>query len=606
MANAENKQASVAAEGSNDHESESDVDIEPEFSDPMAEFTYHLAMKKEPILISKLIKKYNDLPPALIVIYEQLIKKLTQKKNRPASDKKFIDDYMLSQMNIIKMLEANAAGKTETVYQEVANVKHEGEAQKSTGLSAVAPRSVIKPIKLNELVIRPEDFDGVKPPARKWIEDFEQAGYANGWTSDQMAKYLPTFLVKTARDWYLAVAMKKLGANANWPNLKKKFVEHYLGQSDLQTLQMQLDQMFQYKSESITCFMPRVLRSIDLVEPNMTETKRVTIIREKLRASYQKELTRDYICTLADLNELCLRIESNFRSIKRAEERELKEAKKEANKKNTDNQNNSNKSGENKKKGNANKYLAANTVDGKKSQEEKTLICYRCNRKGHYASKCKYDKKEDGTPVTAAPKKKVGMVAEVKAVANEPAPVVMVRKAGQSHVCNLVVGSGRLITHHIKVNGEIIEATIDTGAAVSVISYSVIDKHGWRLEPRNCDLVGATGKNLDCKGIIMANLAVTLGKRTVVVTHQLVVVKELCVPMLLGLDLITALGVIISPASATKLTFSREMRMGGVRAVEDVVLQPRTLNFVVAKVATDAATVAMRPYNFVNFNCKLG
>jgi len=40
----------------------------------------------------------------------------------------------------------------------------------------------IPPIKLNELVKKPDSSDGLKPPARKWFDDYEKASEANGWS----------------------------------------------------------------------------------------------------------------------------------------------------------------------------------------------------------------------------------------------------------------------------------------------------------------------------------------------------------------------------------------------------------------------------------------
>lgn len=55
-------------------------------------------------------------------------------------------------------------------------------------------------IKLNQLVIKPSTFKGVKPPARKWIDDYERASKANGWSEKLSIKYFATFLDSTALD----------------------------------------------------------------------------------------------------------------------------------------------------------------------------------------------------------------------------------------------------------------------------------------------------------------------------------------------------------------------------------------------------------------------
>lgn len=67
-------------------------------------------------------------------------------------------------------------------------------------------------IKLNELVLKPETFDGINPQPRKWIDDYEKAAKTNNWTDEITTKYFPTFLNKSAYDWYVAIALRKLGA----------------------------------------------------------------------------------------------------------------------------------------------------------------------------------------------------------------------------------------------------------------------------------------------------------------------------------------------------------------------------------------------------------
>lgn len=58
----------------------------------------------------------------------------------------------------------------------------------------------IPAIRLNELVKKPQNFDGYNPPARKWVDDYEKAAEANGWSQPQKVKYFSTFLEKSAND----------------------------------------------------------------------------------------------------------------------------------------------------------------------------------------------------------------------------------------------------------------------------------------------------------------------------------------------------------------------------------------------------------------------
>lgn len=61
-------------------------------------------------------------------------------------------------------------------------------------------------IKLNELVQRPDVFDGKQSNARRWIEDFEAAAEANDWTENVKIKYISAFLGRSK--WKGTVAIR--------------------------------------------------------------------------------------------------------------------------------------------------------------------------------------------------------------------------------------------------------------------------------------------------------------------------------------------------------------------------------------------------------------
>ena len=58
---------------------------------------------------------------------------------------------------------------------------------------AQLPMSNNKVIKLNELVIKPEVFDGERSKPRRWIREYNEAILANGWSNEVAIKCLPTF-----------------------------------------------------------------------------------------------------------------------------------------------------------------------------------------------------------------------------------------------------------------------------------------------------------------------------------------------------------------------------------------------------------------------------
>lgn len=67
-------------------------------------------------------------------------------------------------------------------------------------------------IKLNQLVRKPETFNGVRPNPRRWIDDYEDAMIANGWSDGVAVKYFSTFLSGDALDWYKTSVRTQLEA----------------------------------------------------------------------------------------------------------------------------------------------------------------------------------------------------------------------------------------------------------------------------------------------------------------------------------------------------------------------------------------------------------
>jgi len=43
------------------------------------------------------------------------------------------------------------------------------------------------PIKMHEMILKPLNFNGTRPPPRKWFGDYEHATAANGWNTSQIA-----------------------------------------------------------------------------------------------------------------------------------------------------------------------------------------------------------------------------------------------------------------------------------------------------------------------------------------------------------------------------------------------------------------------------------
>ena len=103
---------------------------------------------------------------------------------------------------------------------------------------------------------------------------------------------------------------------------------------------------------------------------------------------------------------------------------------------------------------------------------------------------------------------------------------------------------------HGTLGGQNVSFLIDSGAAVSVISYGISARAGVREDAPLT--VGANGVPLDVLGTV--NLLAVVG--TISVKHSFVVARTLTVECLLGIDFLSRYGAIIDCAE-NKLTFSR-------------------------------------------------
>lgn len=228
----------------------------------------------------------------------------------------------------------------------------------------------------------------------------------------------------------------------------------------------------------------------------------------------------------------------------------------------------------------------------------KDIVCFRCDRKGHIATNCTGKTKEDGSPcnerwsegkkkranvnmvdttedvpTTSREADRSEVVAKTSRVEDKPQPVVTVRQAGRSHLCvvappaapmSLVVGGGNLLIQEILCNDVPLSAIIKTGVFVSVIDSRVVEANGWELG--ECNLINAAGDAMQCLGSLLCKVEVRIGRKSKVTTHRVVVVKDLCAQMLLGIELIQSLALVIDLSALNSLSFKRGTVLHGIVA----------------------------------------
>ena len=432
-------------------------------------------------------------------------------------------------------------------------------------------------IKLNELVVRPEKFDGVRTAARRWLEDYESAAVANDWEDRIMVKYFSTFLVKSAKDWFVAVAQPMITENTQWRTLRTLFVRYYLGPEEMESVRDELRKTRQKREEPATDFIARIMRLLRITDPHLSEKSWVQEIRKKLRDEIQDRLLGQHPETLVALNDLCLEIETRLETIRHRGQFQSARPSKTS----SGQQPKANPNGDRKKQ----------TEKGE-ARDKPKYKCSHCGKDGHSIDRCwtKYGKPEK--------KKTTAAAVEKQQVKEETAPKITTIK----NVCSVVALAREdepdCIMQTVELQGKTFRAMIDTGSKLSIIRADVAEGLGLRPDGSRLGLVGADRQELNCLGMVTATLKLSLGSITKIVEIKFVVIQNLCVEVLLGNQLLGWLNVLVSPARKA-IKFEDESK--GVCLNEDTTLEPRSQTVVGASIPIESnAVIATTNFHFTH------
>lgn len=286
--------------------------------------------------------------------YAKVARTISEREKVVPRDKEFLADYIKTMVAIESDKLKLRTGVSE-LERELINL----------------PKSSQTTIKLNELVIRPEQFDGEKPRPRRWIADYNEAILANGWSDAIAIKYLPTFLTKSAKDWYFTEVKPALRADAQWYQIHTLFIENYVGPSDYSSLSQAIDNARQRPGENVSNFIPRLRRLLLMLTPGLPESTQLEHIKSKLRPEYKPLLEFSSPKTIHNLREACLRIEAGF--VNKRETMAIR--------------NNPNFRKQSFSKSGLGR-AGPKQVDRRANNSEiknGEVTCYNCNKKGHYA-----------------------------------------------------------------------------------------------------------------------------------------------------------------------------------------------------------------------------
>lgn len=222
-----------------------------------------------------------------------------------------------SRKNKIKLTSSSAADQDITIPKS-ANLQS-GSA--NPGYAAIDNRRPLPPvpiassqdrIKLNELVNRPERFNGDRKLARRWLDDFESAALANGWNQNIMVKYFSSFLSESGEEWHSGIVQPFPEDYKTWPQLRAKFVRFFLGPEEISALKSEIELSRQSKDEPALKFIARMVRLMIRADPYQSESDRIVTIIGKLSDVYQDKIVGHRPCCLDDLTDLCQEIDTRY------------------------------------------------------------------------------------------------------------------------------------------------------------------------------------------------------------------------------------------------------------------------------------------------------
>lgn len=550
--------------------------------------------------------------------YSTTILALIDQANKTANEKAFITDTINTMVDFIKKLSlsketaeyqltvqtASKPGPSlepksepeeeeDTTEEDKESSEDEDTSEEETQVKKRSKKVSKAPerlrINLNQLVVKPATFDGRRPNARKWIDDFSDAIEANDWSDQIAVKYFSTFLSDTAYTWFKTEIRPKLNPKWKFKDIEEEFKQNYLGASDYQRLSKQVEEMMQRPSEPICQFIPRMKELLLLLEPNMSEREQMRNISLKVRSDYKQWIAYSEPQTVEQLKKCCMKVEAGMPTgLENKTTFKGHDSRKSDYSRST-------------RKGSSSKPFRPKPSKGsyEKPRDPKAMVCYRCNRKGHISGDCHAKTKLDGSPLS-----KKGGEKSVNRVTEQPEQVqlrggqlTVKRRINAIYACNAQQrsyasaagnsksppqqqrGKGKHIMQSMSFNGVKLPALLDTGSWVTVISEHVANTHGWDVGPVVQPLSGAGGEKLNCVGSATMKVELTLGHYTKSIDYKITVVKGLAEQALVGLDLMDAFDVIIHTKKRL-LSFDQNSVKPGVSLARNETVPARTMRIV--------------------------
>lgn len=357
---------------------------------------------------------------------------------------------------------------------------------------------------LNELVVRPSQFDGFKNKAREWIEDFEDAFQANDWTEATAIKYFPAFLKGTPRDWFQSMVKPKLATIKTWSDLRRSFERHYLGRDELRLLKKQFNELQQGHRELVTSFVPKAYRLLKIFNPTIGESDAIDRILDKLRPELITGLSLKEFEDIEDIVSKASKLEDSHRRVDERGKRydskprtTRRESHSDSNQTKVKAYNSQNRQGikaseQRPRQSNTNQTSEPNSATSS-NKSTNPIMCYRCLRNRHMGRECRATIAADGKPVRM-PRVRND---QVNAVQRELVPLN--GNVAVKETINAIKGTS-MLTHKIKCNSIEYIGLIDSGAFSTIVDERIALANNWEISGPPPLLEAAGSNRLSSRG----------------------------------------------------------------------------------------------------------
>lgn len=452
-------------------------------------------------------------------------------------------------------------------------------------------------IKANELVLMPSKFTGKKEDVISFIRQYEYGSIANGWNSSTMIQYLPMYLGDKQRSWYYSTCMRFLGNTNDWHQVKKTFLESYLGTQFWASLREKFFHVRQGESEPAVDFISKSYETLSMVFPSEGEDMYIEAIRRRLCLNLRRELIGRSFSSVMELLNICVDIESELSEINSAKKM-VRFAEQTTNN----------------HKSMVNNQLKPSIKNEDKDVTKERPKCTFCGKLGHLVDKCFLKNKTEKSAVILDDTEDSSSVESE----NEDDETIDIQESAEHptlrEFCSIVKASkntegliastsnsnaSNIPLAKIKINGNEVMAMFDTGSERSLIDAQLARDLKLKIEGYKINLYGAGNTPMKILGRSQVNLEIILGWCKKSTDDAKVIISEdLVYPVIIGTDLLIPFKVEMSMAPPLKISFRGEKN--GVRVVEPIVLPPRTENLISGVVgkANNNDLILVKPFNF--------